>query len=348
MPAVLNLIQVGLGPWGFDWATKVAPLIPEVRWAAIVDRDADRRDAATRERPDVPVMADLGEALTALPDAAVLVVVPLPAHGPVCRQALAAGRPVLVEKPFAESVETAAGLVFQAERHDLCLGVAQTYRHYPAVRTALRLIGEGAIGTVLSVAVDYRRLAIDGVGHRHWDIRHPLLLDMAVHYFDIMRLVAGAEATAVSAVAWNAPDSGFADPPSAVATVRFANGVVGSLRGAWNSRGDPTNYGGDWSVEGTGGSIGFTFNAGAHEIAQPTAEAVTVLPLHGDREPVPLDPLDRIERAATLTAFGRWVASGSPPPLMSTGRDNLGTLALALGAVQSAEDDGAWQRIAAS
>ena len=345
---MLNLIQVGLGPWGFDWATKVAPLVPEVRWTAIVDRDADRRDAATRQCPDVPVMADLAEALATVPDAAVLVVVPLPAHAPVCRQAIDAGRPVLVEKPFADSFETAVDLVSRAERQELYLAVAQTYRHYPAVRTALRLIGEGAIGTVLSVGVDYRRLAIDGVGHRHWDIPHPLLLDMAVHYFDIMRLVAGAEATAVSAVAWNAPDSGFTDPPSAVATVRFANGVVGSLRGAWNSRGDPTHYGGEWSVDGTGGSIGFTFNAGAHEIAQPTADAVTLRPLRGDRQPVPLDPLDRIERAGTLTAFGRWIATGSPPPLMSTARDNLGTLALALGAVQSADGDGAWRKIAES
>lgn len=344
---MLNLIQVGLGPWGFDWATKVAPLVPEVRWAAIVDQDADRRNAASRQRPDVPAVADLDEALTAVPDGAVLVVVPLPAHGPVCRQALDAGRSVLVEKPFADSIETATDLVLCAERLDLRLGVAQTYRHYPAVRTALRLIGEGAIGTVLSIGVDYRRLAIDGVGHRHWDIRHPLLLDMAIHYFDIMRLVAGAEATAVSAVAWNAPNSGFTDPPSAVATVRFANGVVGSLRGAWNSRGDPTNYGGDWSVEGTGGSIGFTFNAGAHEIAHPTADAVTLRPLQGDRRPIPLDPLDRIERAAALTAFGRWIATGAPPPLMSTGRDNLGTLALTLAAVQSADGDGAWLKVTA-
>ena len=343
-----DLIQVGLGPWGLDWATNVAPLVPEVRWAAIVDTDADRRNAAAQQRPDVPMMADLGEALSARPAAAVLLVVPLAAHGPVCRQVLDAGRSVLVEKPFADSVETAVDLVVQAERRGLCLGVAQTFRNYPAVQTALRLVGEGAIGKVLSITADYRRLAIDSVGHRHWDIRHPLLLDMAVHYFDIMRLVAGTEPVAVSAVAWNAPGSGFADPPAAVATVRFGNGIVASLRGAWNSRRDATPYGGTWSVEGTEGSIGFTFNAGAHEVADPTADAVTLRPLNGADEPVPVDPMDRIERAATLTAFGQWVATGCPPPLTATGRDNLGTLALTLGAVRSADADGAWQTLTGS
>ena len=348
MPAMLDLIQVGLGPWGLDWVTRVAPLVPEVRWAALIDTDADRRNAAAQQRPDLPMMADLAEALAAQPGAAVLVIVPLVAHGPVCRQVLDAGRPVLVEKPFADSVETAVGLVAEAERRGLCLGVAQTFRSYPAVRTAVRLIGEGAIGEVLSIGVDYRRLAIDGVGHRHWEIRHPLLLDMAVHYFDIMRLVAGAEPVAVSAVAWNAPGSGFADPPAAVATVRFGNGVVASLRGTWNSRCDATPYGGTWSVEGTKGSIGFTFNAGAHEVTDPTADAVTLRPLHGTDQPVPLDPMDRIERAATLTAFRDWIVTGSPPPLTPTGRDNLGTLALTLAAVRSADADGAWQKLTAS
>ncbi len=345
---MLDLIQVGLGPWGFDWITKVAPLVPEVRWAALVDTDGDRRDAAAEHLPDALLTADLDDALARLPGAAVLAVVPLPAHAPAAGLAIDAGRSVLVEKPFADSVAAAIDLVVRAERKGICLGVAQTYRCYPAVRTALRLIGDGAIGDVLSIAVDYRRLAIDGVGHRHWDIRPPLLLDMAAHYFDIMRLIAGAEADAVSAVAWNAPGSGFIDPPAAVATVRFGNAVVASLRGAWNSRGHPTAYGGAWTVDGTAGSIAFTFNAGAHEVADPTADAVSLRPLHGEPSPVPLDPMDRIERAATLTAFGQWIATGSPPPLMSTGRNNLGTLALTLGAVRSADQNGAWQPLAES
>ena len=57
--------------------------------------------------------------------------------------------------------------------------------------------------------------------NRHYHIRHPLLMDMAIHHFDLMRYVLGQEPVSVHCHAWNPPWSNFTEPPAAVATIVF-------------------------------------------------------------------------------------------------------------------------------
>jgi predicted dehydrogenase len=335
----MRLVQVGLGPWGLDWAREVLPAFPDIEVVARVDMDP-----AARIKAAAALGSGLGEAhasLEAVPQLgsadAVLVTVPLSSHAAVARAALERGKHVLVEKPFCETVAEAASLADLAERRGLVLMVNQNYRHFPASLAAARLVAERHFGGVVSVDVDFRRNgAADG--YRYWHLAQPLLGDMAIHHFDLMRMVLGSEPIEVSARAWTMPGTRFSGPPAAVATVLFPGGVVVSYRGSWISHDEPTPYGGLWRMDCETGEIRWTCRgAGADRLAFDRLE---VRPDGGGRQRVELAPLPHADRNGCLAAFAEAVASGRTPARFSSGRDNMGSLALMAATIRSAAEGG--------
>lgn len=74
---------------------------------------------------------------------------------------LNAGKPVLVEKPFACNSEDAARLVALAREKNLFIMEGMWTRFFPAVEKARQLIEEGTIGRVVSVLSDFSFNAAD-------------------------------------------------------------------------------------------------------------------------------------------------------------------------------------------
>jgi predicted dehydrogenase len=331
----LRLVQVGLGGWGQDWFRTILTPSDEVELVGFVDADAGTLSAA-RERLALPpdrCFATLGEALAAVQAEAVLITAALGAHVPVALAALEAGLHVLVEKPFAPTVAEARQVVETAAARQRLLMVSQNYRFYPAVRAVAALLRAQTLGPIDAVQIDFRRYARGNVamGNRHFSLSHPLLLDMAIHHFDLMRLVIGQEPQLVSCHAWNPPWSQFIDPASAVATISFDGGAVASYRGSWVSPGPETPWAGEWRVACQGGEIVWTSRANQGI----GADSVTLRPLGKAPRKLELPALGAIDRAGTLAAFVAAVHSGQEPEC--SGRDNLGTLALMRAAIEAAE-----------
>ncbi|ADI15059.1 Gfo/Idh/MocA family protein [Truepera radiovictrix] len=323
----LRLIHAGFGGWGLDWVRHTTS-VPEVRVVGVVDPRPAALEAA-RARYALPVaaaFASLGDALAATDAEAVLVTAPAAAHAPLALEALAAGKHVLVEKPLAETLEAARAVVAAAEAQGRVLMVSQNYRFFPAPLAVRALLAEGALGALGSVYVDFRfpmpRLL--PAGHPYFALRDPLLLDMAIHHFDLLRFTLRQEAGAVSCTAWNPPGSPFAHPAVAAVTVQLRGGAVMSYRGSWLSN-PRTNWAGVWRLEGSRGRLTWTSRNGR----DLGGEAVT---LRGRR--VTLPEVAHPGRRGVLVAFAEAVATEQEPP--SSGRENLGSLALTLGAVAAA------------
>lgn len=333
----VRLMQAGLGGWGQDWARHVLRPAEErgdLALVASVDADAATlaRAQATLGLPPERCFADLGEALEAVEVDAVLITASLAGHVPLALAALAAGKHVLIEKPFAPTVAEARQVVAAAERNGCALMVSQNYRFYPAVAAVRALIAERALGEVGSVSLDFRKYANRAAreGHRHYTLRQPLLMDMAIHHFDLMRSVLGQEAREIACRAFNPPWSNFDEPAAAVATIAFDGGAVLSYRGSWVSPGPPTLWGGEWRVECSGGEIIWTSRADTGT----DADRVTIRPLGKRARHLNLPPMEHYDRAGSLEAFLAAVRTGVEPP--SSGRDNLGSIALMNAAVESA------------
>jgi len=251
--APLRLLQVGLGPHGRNWARQVIPNVPEVELVACVDKDPYALDTLREEAKVAPELCfeSLKEAISATQPEAVLNTTALSAHVPITTMALDAGLHVMVEKPFAPSLALAEPLVDTARERDLVLMVSQNYRHFPAPRVIASMVHESALGKLYEVSIDFRRYSTagpNGRGRHHLE-EQPLLVDMSIHHFDLLRLILSREPHRVYCEAWNPEWTSFSGPSVAVASIVFEGGVVVSYRGSWISAAPVTPWAGEWRME---------------------------------------------------------------------------------------------------
>jgi predicted dehydrogenase len=109
-----------------------------------------------RERfGDIPFGADYRAVVEADDVDLVLVLTSMPAHGPVSKAALEAGKHVLVEKPMAITLEGAAELVELAKRSPGYLHPAPHIILSPTYQTIWRRIHRGDIGQPLQARARY-------------------------------------------------------------------------------------------------------------------------------------------------------------------------------------------------
>jgi predicted dehydrogenase len=309
--------------------------VPDVALAGCVDLDpaALRLAAEGAGVPERLCFTSLPAALAETRPDAVLVATTLPGHVPVTTAALDAGCHVIVEKPFAPTLDEARALVERADALGLALMVSQNYRWFPAPRAVARLVRSGELGRLHDVQVEFRHRSTSRPGQPgHRLLAQPLLLDMAIHHLDLMRWLLGREPASVSCAAWNPPWSGFAGPPVGVAAVRFGADVVAGYHGSWLSHGPDTPWAGEWRMDFEAGEAWWTSR---WSMLDAGGDRLVLRRGGGEAADVALAPLPLLDRAACLAELVAAVGEGREPE--SSGRDNLGTLAMALAAVESAE-----------
>lgn len=169
----------------------------------LADLDLDRARALAQRFGVAAVHTGLGP-LLALSPTLVDVVLPPQAQAAVVRAALAAGLPVVCQKPFGTRYAEARALADEAAAHGLPLVVHENFRFTPWFRECRRLIDSGTLGRVHGVSVRLR--PGDGQGPRAYLDRQPyfqtmpqlLVRETAVHFIDTFRYLCG-EVRAVTA-----------------------------------------------------------------------------------------------------------------------------------------------------
>ena len=251
MPEPLRLVQVGAGGMGRTWLRNLTAN-PDVRLVGLVDLDADaaRRAADEEGHPGVPVATSV-DALSTRDQADALVNVTVPvAHHAVTTAALLGGLPVLSEKPLAESVSEGLSMVAASEVAGRLLMVSQSRRYWRHLSAFRRQVAQ--LGTLGSVSCEFFKGPHFG-GFRE-EMDHPLLVDMAIHQFDLARDLVGAEPVSVYCDSYNPAWSWFGGDAAADVVFAFAGGVRFSFAGSWCAPGLETSWNGRWRVSGSGGS----------------------------------------------------------------------------------------------
>ena len=331
----MKIIQIGLGGWGRNWHKTYLSKTRGITVTAVVDRSAKVLEMARSELalPEGLCFTSLKAALAAVPADAALVTADLTGHVPLCREALNSGLHVLTEKPFAPRVKDARALVELAAEKRRTLMVSQNYRFYPAVRTVAGMIASGKLGAITTIAIDFRKYANASAkpGNKHYALNHPMLSDMAIHHYDLLRLVAGVKPVDVYCRTTNPSWSRFDGPPAAFGVITFENGVTASYRGSWISHRKDTSWAGTWSIECEKGAI--TWESRGNE--NGTDDRVSITRTGEEPAQVPLKKVKYLDRAGSLNAFVRAIKSGEEPEC--SGGDNIGTLELMFAMVKSAE-----------
>ncbi|HUG62022.1 MAG TPA: Gfo/Idh/MocA family oxidoreductase [Methylomirabilota bacterium] len=343
---MVRVIQVGLGLWGLNWAEEVFPQVPDAEIVALVDPSDDALERARAVLGVEPGRCyhGLAEAAAAAPADLVVATVRTQAHHPVVMEALSLGLHALVEKPFASTLAEAREMIASADNRGRVLMVNQNYRFHPAPIYVAGLVAREALGPVNMVSVDFRRHG-PSQGYRYWDMPHPLLADMSIHHFDLMRMVLGSNPKRVSCRTWNPGNTPFVHDPLGVATIEFEDETMVSYRGSWISGGENTPWAGEWSMDCGEGEIWWTSrdqSAGR----PPGPDRVTIKRL-GEAATEPALPIVALaDRAGALNAMLTALATGTPPPRFSSGRDNIMSLALVESSILSASRRGDWVEVA--
>lgn len=321
-------LLVGAGGMGRAWGNNLKEH-PDVEVAGWVDI----RPGAAAEAADSLHLSglhtgdDLGKALAETkPDFVVDVTIP-EAHRDVTLQALAAGVPVLGEKPMADSMDRAREMVAASEKAGKLYMVSQSRRYDARIHAYRKLIVEqiGALGILNS---DFYIGAHFG-GFRD-EMASVLLLDMAIHTLDAARYVSGADPVSVYCEEFNPAWSWYKGDASATALFEMTGGLRYTYRGSWCSEGKNTSWEADWRAVGPNGTALWD-GQGA-----PSADVVTKGGgFFSETEPrpaeVPADVPGGI--AGSLRDFLNALETGATP--MGECHDNIKSLAMVFAAIES-------------
>ncbi len=321
-------LLVGAGGMGKTWAKNLTDH-PEAAIAGWVDLRPDAAaEAADELALSVPYTGtDLGKALAETkPDFVVDVTIP-EAHREVTLQALAAGVPVLGEKPMASSMAQAREMVAASEKSGKLYMVSQS-RRYDARLFAYRHLIQDQIGPPGILNSDFYIGAHFG-GFRD-EMASVLLLDMAIHTLDQARFLSGADPVSVYCEEFNPAWSWYKGDACATALYEMTGGLRYSYRGSWCSEGKNTSWECDWRAVGARGSALWD-GQGA-----PSADVVTktggfVSETEAREGAVPEGSPGGI--AGSLCDFLNALATGATP--MGECHDNIKSLAMVFAAIES-------------
>ena len=141
----LKVGVVGAGAWGRNHVRTVAGLA-EAELAAVCDADPKVRERVARQYPAALVTGDVGALLEVVD--AVIVASPAATHAAIARQAVEAGKPVLVEKPFALKVEDALTVARLSAERKVPVLAGHLLVYHPAIERLRELVRTGELGKV--------------------------------------------------------------------------------------------------------------------------------------------------------------------------------------------------------
>ena len=140
-----NIACIGAGYWGINLIRNFHAL---GALSCICEVDTERRSYLADLYPDVRLTATVEDVLADATVTGVVIATPAETHGALVRQALLAGKDVLVEKPLCLSVDEGRQLVEMAYARARVLMVGHLLWYHPAVLQLKRLIEEGELGRI--------------------------------------------------------------------------------------------------------------------------------------------------------------------------------------------------------
>jgi predicted dehydrogenase len=219
----LRVAVAGLGYWGPNIARNFAAL-PDVELAWLCDVAEHNRARVAPMFPGIRLAADIAEVLADDSVDAVALATPVPTHASLAIRVLQAGKHCFVEKPMAQSVAEAEGVVAAAEAAGRTLMVGHLLEYHPGVVKLKELIEDGALGRVLYIYGNRLNL-----GKLRAD--ENALWSLGAHDVSVLLRLAGEEPSAVEARGESYMREGVEDV--VFCFLRFPSGLAGHLHLSW-------------------------------------------------------------------------------------------------------------------
>ncbi len=323
-----RVVVVGAGGISPAW---FKPLKAEgVQVAAVVDLRVEQaaKRIAEFELTGAEASADMVAMIKKhKPDFVIDLTVP-EAHCKTTCKALELGCHVVSEKPMASSMKEARRMVATAEKTGKCYMVSQSRRWDAKHEVVSRVVRRGQIGALTTINCDFYIGAHFG-GFRD-KMPSPLILDMAIHHFDLARYMSGADPVAVYAKEFNPAGSWYKGDVSASCIFEMSNGVIFTYRGSWCGEGFHTSWNGDWRFITDKGTLLYDHDQEPMAAVIDNAEG-----FHRKMKDVPMPPpaVQYTGMHGALRAMLEFVRTGKRPQCEC--HDNIQSLAMVFAAIES-------------
>jgi scyllo-inositol 2-dehydrogenase (NADP+) len=181
------MIEVGLIGYGLAGRAFHAPVIravPGLRLAAILQR---RGNEAAGKYPDIRIVRTVAELLAIQEIRLVVIATPNDTHFAIAKACLAAGRDVLVDKPFAATLAEARTLVELSKKAGRLITVYQNRRYDGDFQAMRELVAGGTLGRIVRFETNYDRYRPQlkpGAWRETTRAGSGILFDIAPHLID--------------------------------------------------------------------------------------------------------------------------------------------------------------------
>ncbi len=278
MSSKVNVGLIGAGRIGRLHAEHLAFRIPDANLLAVSDiiLEAAQKCAADL---GIPTATQDHRIIMENPDIeAVVVCSSTDTHAQMIEEAAAAGKHIFCEKPIAHDLGEIDRALAAVEEAGVKLQIGFNRRFDPNFRRVRELVATGKIGEPHILRITSRDPAPPPI--EYIKVSGGIFLDMTIHDFDMARYLIGSEVEEIYAAGGVMVDPAIGqagDIDTAVITLRFENGVIGTID---NSR--QAVYGYDQRVEvfGSGGMVTVSNNTSDSAVVSDGQSVHGPLPLH--------------------------------------------------------------------
>jgi len=214
----------GYGYWGINLVRNFN-LLNNVE-IIICEKDQDKIKKAKKLYPDMLVTDNYEKMLQEEKIKAIVLATPVKTHFPLAKQALEAGKHVLIEKPMTSSVEEAEELIKIAKEKNVVLMVDHTFLFTAAVQKIKDIIESGDIGELHYF--DSERM---NLGLLQEDSN--VVWDLAPHDISIIDYLFDDEIESVFATGSKHVNDKYEELVHI--TIKYKTGLVGHLHVSWLS-----------------------------------------------------------------------------------------------------------------
>jgi predicted dehydrogenase len=220
---VVKVGVIGLGYWGPNLVRNFNAS-PDSKVVICCDMQPDRCQKLAIQYPNFSYSNQVSDVIHNPEVNAVVIATPVQTHHALAKQALLAGKHVLITKPITDDVNQARELVELADKMKLVLQVDHTFIYHPAVEKLKDIVTRGELGELYyfdSVRIN--------LGLFQSDVS--VIWDLAPHDVSIMDYLIERPVEWVQAI--GASHAGHKSESMAYITVQFADNILGHCHVNW-------------------------------------------------------------------------------------------------------------------
>jgi inositol 2-dehydrogenase len=228
----LGIGVLGVGEMGKRHAGNIRRLVPEARLAAVADVAAERASEVAAELEIEQSFRSFDAMLECKDVDAVLIATPDKFHARAIREAAAAGKDILCEKPLATNLPDAHEALNAVAKAGVRLQIGFMRRYDPAYEAAMRRVEGGEIGEPVIFKSVGRDKDVPPLAAYQSNVNGMVFYNNTIHDFDLARWLMQDEITDVHAyttVAIRPEIAQYGDVVASVVNLKYRSGAIGNV-----------------------------------------------------------------------------------------------------------------------